>query len=72
MTDLFSLRGKVALIAGASKEMGAAVARMLAAHGAEVAVAARSAGMLEQLAAEIRGLAGCGKRVLRASAVRVI
>ncbi len=54
MTDLFSLNGKIALIAGASKEMGSAVARMLAAHGADVAVAARSADKLERVAAEIR------------------
>jgi 7-alpha-hydroxysteroid dehydrogenase len=54
MADLFSLRGKVALIAGASKEMGSAVARMLAEHGADVAVSARSADKLEAVAAGIR------------------
>ncbi len=56
MADLFSLDGKVALIAGASMEMGSAVARMLAAHGAHVAVAARSADKLEAVAAEIRAM----------------
>jgi NAD(P)-dependent dehydrogenase (short-subunit alcohol dehydrogenase family) len=56
MTDLFSLNGKVALIAGASKDMGSAVARMLAAHGADVAVSARSADKLEQVAANIRAI----------------
>jgi 7-alpha-hydroxysteroid dehydrogenase len=53
MADLFSLTGKVALIAGGSKEMGGAIARMLAHHGADVAVAARSAGKLETVAADI-------------------
>lgn len=56
MTDLFSLNGKVALIAGASKEMGSAVARMLAAHGADVAVSARSADKLERVAVDIRAM----------------
>jgi 7-alpha-hydroxysteroid dehydrogenase len=56
MADLFSLKGKAALIAGASKEMGSAVARMLAAHGADVAVSARSADKLETVAAAIRAM----------------
>ena len=56
MADIFSLNGKVALIAGASKEMGGAIARMLAEHGADVAVAARSADKLEVVAADIRAM----------------
>ncbi|SRR5579875_445154 len=56
MSDLFSLKGKVAFIAGASKEMGSAVARMLAAHGADVAVSARSGDKLEAVAADIRAI----------------
>jgi len=56
MADLFSLKGKVALIAGASKEMGSAIARMLAEYGADVAVAARSADKLEAVAADIRAI----------------
>jgi 7-alpha-hydroxysteroid dehydrogenase len=65
MTDLFSLKGKVAFIAGASKEMGSAAARMLAAHGADVAVSARSADKLEALAAEIRAM---GRRAVAIAA----
>ena len=45
--------GRVALVMGASKGIGAAVARELAAEGARVAVASRSAGPLQELAAEI-------------------
>lgn len=56
MADLFSLQGKVALIAGASKEMGSTVARMLADHGADVAVSARSGDKLETVAAAIRAM----------------
>ena len=37
-TDLFSLRGKVALVTGASRGIGAATARLLARHGAAVGV----------------------------------
>jgi len=45
--------GKVAVITGASTGIGAAAARMFAAEGAAVALAARSAAPLEKLAAEI-------------------
>ena len=45
--------GRVALVMGASKGIGAAAARELAAEGARVAVASRSRGPLEELAAEI-------------------
>jgi 3-oxoacyl-[acyl-carrier protein] reductase len=45
--------GRVALVMGASKGIGAAVARELAAEGARVAIASRSRGPLEELAGEI-------------------
>ena len=54
MADLFSLKGKVALVTGASKEMGQEVAHALAEYGADVAVTARNAGQLEATAARIR------------------
>ena len=47
------INGRVALVMGASKGIGAAVARELAGEGARVAVASRSRGPLEELAAEI-------------------
>ncbi len=53
---LFSLQGKVALITGASKEMGQGVAYTLAEHGADVALTARTAAQLDELAARIRKL----------------
>jgi NADP-dependent 3-hydroxy acid dehydrogenase YdfG len=49
-----SLRGKVALVTGASSGIGAAIARTLASRGAAVAVAARRRPLIDQLAAEIR------------------
>src|SRR5262245_51477771 len=57
MSDaLFSLQGKIALITGASKEMGQGVAYTLAEHGADVALTARTAAQLDELAARIRQL----------------
>jgi len=52
-----SLEGTVALITGASSGIGEATARVLAARGAKVAVAARRLERLERLASEI-GRAG--------------
>src|SRR5207249_8225796 len=54
MTDLFSLDGTVAIVTGASKEMGAAIALLLAEHGADVAVTARTEPALAAVAVQIR------------------
>ena len=64
MADLFSLKGKVALVTGASKEMGREVAYTLAEHGADVALTARDARQLEEGAAHIKSL---GRRGLAIS-----
>jgi NAD(P)-dependent dehydrogenase (short-subunit alcohol dehydrogenase family) len=65
MSDLFSLQGKVALVTGASKEMGREVAYMLARHGADVALTARNASQLEEGAAHIRSM---GRKAVAISA----
>ena len=49
------LAGKVVFITGASRGIGAAAARLFAAEGAAVVLAARSTGALQQIVAEIRG-----------------
>jgi len=54
--DLFSLDGRRALVTGASRGIGAAIAVGLAEAGADVAVVARSAGALDAVASQIRDL----------------
>jgi NAD(P)-dependent dehydrogenase (short-subunit alcohol dehydrogenase family) len=52
------LKGKVAIVTGASSGIGRAAARLFAAEGAKVVVAARRAAELESLAAEIAAAGG--------------
>lgn len=51
---IISLVGKTALITGASRGLGAAIARAYAEAGADVALCARNADLLEGVAAECR------------------
>lgn len=52
-SPLFDLRGQVALVTGAPRGLGLAIARGLAAHGAQVWLAGRDAAVLDTLAASL-------------------
>jgi NAD(P)-dependent dehydrogenase (short-subunit alcohol dehydrogenase family) len=61
-----ALDGKVAIVTGANRGIGAASARELARAGAQVVVAARGAAALDQVAASLDGNMG-GPRVSSAA-----
>ncbi len=52
----FDLTGKVVLITGGTRGLGAAMARGFAAAGADLIVSSRKAEACEAMAAEIRGM----------------
>jgi gluconate 5-dehydrogenase len=56
LQELYSLKGKVALVTGASSGLGVEFAKGLAIAGADTALLARRKDRLEALAAELRGL----------------
>jgi len=58
MSDAAPLAGRIALVTGASRGIGRAVALELARRGAHVVALARTQGALEELDDEIRGLSG--------------
>jgi NAD(P)-dependent dehydrogenase (short-subunit alcohol dehydrogenase family) len=57
-TELFDLTGKVALVTGASKGMGKAMATGLAEHGAKVMISSRKLDQCEAAAREINDRCG--------------
>ncbi|MDR3387879.1 MAG: glucose 1-dehydrogenase [Rudaea sp.] len=56
--SLFDLRGKTALVTGASRGIGAATAHLLASYGAHVVVSSRKLESCEQVVAAIRSAGG--------------
>ena len=53
MSKLFNLDGKLALLTGASKGMGKAMAEGLAEHGAKVVISSRKQDQCDGVAAEL-------------------
>ncbi|NIZ91492.1 SDR family NAD(P)-dependent oxidoreductase [Kineococcus rubinsiae] len=62
-TPIGLLTGKVVLITGASRGIGAAAARLFAAEGAAVVLAARGTDALERVVADVRGAGGVADAV---------
>lgn len=58
MTTIFDLTGKIALVTGASRGIGASIARLLAEQGAHVILSSRKAEGCEGVANEIRNAGG--------------
>src|SRR5882672_4572079 len=58
MSDLFDVSKEIVLITGASQGLGRQFARVLSAHGAAVALAARQTAKLKSLEEEIRAKGG--------------
>ena len=65
MSGRFSLEGRVAVVTGASRGLGRAIALGLAEAGADLVLASRTQAALEQVAAEIEAL---GRRALPVAA----
>jgi 3-oxoacyl-[acyl-carrier protein] reductase len=57
-SDPYDLTGRVAIITGGGTGIGAATARLLAKHGAEVAIAARTVDELERMAKSVSEATG--------------
>jgi len=57
--DLFSVRGKVALVTGGSRGLGEMIARAYVENGAKVYITARKAEVCDALARELSGVGAC-------------
>ena len=58
MTNLFDLSGKIALVTGSSRGIGASIARLLAEQGAHVILSSRKADACEAARDEINAAVG--------------
>lgn len=68
--NIFSLAGKTAFVAGASRGIGLAIAQALAAQGAQVILAARSMDKLEAHANELPNARALHLDIIRSDSIR--
>src|SRR5690242_14210208 len=59
MKDLFSLKGRIALVTGGSRGIGRMIAEGFLHHGAKVYISARKGGPLEETAKELSKIGPC-------------
>ena len=59
MSDLFSIRGKVAVVTGGSRGIGLMIARGFVRHGARVYISSRRKDVCDRVAAELSGEGTC-------------
>ena len=63
MTNLFDLTGQVAVVTGASRGIGRAIALRMAQHGARVVVSSRTKAACDDVVAEIHAAGGTARAV---------
>src|SRR5438105_12083576 len=59
MSDLFSVKGKTAVVTGGSRGIGLMIARGLVQAGARVYISSRKAGVCDEVAAELSKTGEC-------------
>ena len=67
MKDLFSLKGRTALVTGGSRGIGRMIAEGFLHHGAKVYISARKGGALEETAKELSKIGPCIALTMNAS-----
>ena len=67
MKDLFSLKGRTALVTGGSRGIGKMIAEGFLHHGAKVYISARKGGALEETAKELSKIGPCIALTMNAS-----